>query len=214
MTSTHALALPAPSDASRTREMADAVAATVARLRKNSGWDPETLAEHAGITCEQVVAIESGRIVPHLRTLWALADAFEVPFGVLLSGAPSATTTFHVLRSADTPVVDSDGGFRTRPLSAAGDPREPEIYELTLAPGWHEDAAPHARDTFEHIVVTQGTLLIRAGESSALLHTGDVAFFRADRQHAYENPGNVETVLHLTMTYAGDWSDASSDLTR
>jgi hypothetical protein len=32
-----------------------------------------------------------------------------------------------------------------------------------------------------------------------------VVFFRADRSHAYENPGAFETMLHLTMTYAGDW---------
>lgn len=213
MTGTHSSPIVARAAASGSRAMAEGVAANVARLRRNSGWDTETLAAVAGITSDQIVAIETGRLVPHLRTLWALADAFAVPFGVLLSGAPSAATTFHVLRACDTPVVDSNGGFRTRPLSAAGDPREPEIYEVTLAPGWHEDAAPHALDTFEHIVVTCGALLIRAGDASALLHAGDVAFFRADRPHAYENPGAVETILHLTMTYAGDWSDVSSDLT-
>lgn len=39
----------------------------------------------------------------------------------------------------------------------------------------------------------------------------DVAFFRADRPHAYRNPAAIETVLHLTMTYAGDWSVAVVD---
>ncbi len=48
---------------------------------------------------------------------------------------------------------------------------------------------------------------MRAGESTTTLAAGDVVFFRADRPHAYENPGMRETLLHLTMIYAGDWVD-------
>ena len=62
--------------------------------------------------------------------------------------------------------------------------------------------------TFEHIIVVRGMLVVRADASTATLAPGDVLFFRADRPHAYENPGTLETVAHLTMTYAGDWSDA------
>jgi quercetin dioxygenase-like cupin family protein/DNA-binding XRE family transcriptional regulator len=189
-----------------------ALAANVSRLRRNSGMDRERLAALSGLTCEQVRAVENGTATPRLRLVWALADAFAVPFGVLLAGVPCETASFHVLRAAERKLVDSCGsGFRSRPLSTAGDPREPEVYEVTLAPGWLEEAAPHAIDTFEHVVVVQGTLTIRAGESAATLAPGDVVFFRADRPHAYQNPGPGETVLHLTMTYAGDWSNGALD---
>ena len=117
-----------------------------------------------------------------------------------------------MLRAAESCIVDSSGhGFRTRPLAAAGDPREPEVYEVTVAPGWVEEAAAHAVDTFEHIVVVRGMLVVRADDTTTTLAPGDVVFFRADRPHAYENPGTVETVAHLTMTYAGDWGDAVGD---
>ena len=117
-------------------------------------------------------------------------------------------TSFHVLRAAGSRVVNSaEGGFRSRALSAAGDPREPEVYEVTLAPGWTEKAAAHAPDTFEHIVVVRGALVLRVGSAIATLSPGDVVFFRADLPHVYENPGPTETTLHLTMTYAGDWVD-------
>ena len=190
------------------RELIAAVAANLFRLRRNSGFDLATLAKMSGLAVDQLAAIEAGRTAPSLRTLWALAEAFEVPFGVLISGAPCTSTSFHVLRVAGTRVVMSaGGGFRSRALSAAGDPREPEVYEVTLSPGWREDAAPHAAETFEHIVVIRGLLLVRADASEATLAAGDAVFFRADRQHVYENPGAVETVFHLTMSYAGDWID-------
>lgn len=187
-------------------ELGSAVADNLRRLRTNSGIDLETLAERAGLPLDWLRACEAGRAIPTLRSLWALADAFEVPFGVLLSGARCTEASFHVLPVSETAVVDSaDGGFRSRALSAAGDPREPEVYEVTLAAGWLENAEAHAPETFEHIVVVRGQLVIRAGASMATLGPGDVAFFRADRPHAYQNPGTHETVLHLTMVYAGDW---------
>lgn len=199
---------PAAGNDPNDRELIAAVAANLLRLRRNSGLDLATLAETTGLAVDQLAAIEAGRTASSLRVLWALADAFEVPFGVLISGAPCTAASFHVLRAVASRVVTSaGGGFRSRALSAAGDPREPEVYEVTLRPGWREDAAPHAADTFEHIVVVRGALLVRADASEATLTTGDVVFFRADRPHFYQNPGAIDTVFHLTMSYAGDWID-------
>lgn len=196
----------------RDRALRDAVATNLARLRRNAGLAVDALAAASGVSREQLLALESGRTTPSLRVLWALADAFEVPFGVLLSDAACTSTSFHVLRAAQSPVIASPGGgFRTRALSAAGDPREPDVYEVTLAPGWVETAAAHAADTFEHLVVVGGTLAIEVGGSSATLGPGDAVFFRADRAHTYRNSGSTETVLHLTMVYAGDWIDAAPD---
>lgn len=207
------IAAAAPSDVERRRDMATTIAANVSRLRRNSGLDLETLAVASGLPVDHLSAIEAALAMPSLRALWALADAFEVPFGILLSGAEASATAFRVLRAAEARLVDSGSGFRSRPLSAAGDPREPEVYEVTLAPGWRENAAPHALDTFEHIVVVRGGLEIRAGGDVAVLGPGDVVFFRADRPHAYCNVAGIETILHLTMTYAGDWSDGLADFT-
>jgi len=212
VTGTDTLQASGASVRSRERELIATVAANVSRLRRNSGLDHERLAELSGLSCEQIHAVEAGTAVPRLRLLWALADAFEVPFGVLLAGAPCTFASFHVLRASESEVVSSSAdGFRTRPLSVAGDPREPEVYEVTVAAGWLEEAAPHALDTFEHVVIVRGSLTVRAGESAATLGPGDAVFFRADRPHAYWNQGTSETVAHLTMTYAGDWSDAAMD---
>ena len=94
----------------RERVLLAAIAANVARLRRNAGMDLDRLAEISGLPVEQLVAVEAGTTTPRLRALWALADAFEVPFGVLLSGAPCATTSFHVLRATEGAVVASERG--------------------------------------------------------------------------------------------------------
>jgi len=191
--------------ACRAEALADAVAANVRRLRANSGLSLPALAECSGLAPSAVREIEAGTASPTLRDLWALARAFEVPFGVLLSGARCVATRFHVLRAnAGSVVTSPGGGFRSRALSAAGDPREPEVYEVILAPRWVERAAGHASETFEHLVVVRGSLTVRVETSETTLAAGDALFFQADRPHVYENPGTVEAVAHLTMVYAGD----------
>lgn len=211
MTAATPLLASQPSEDAHRRETIEAIAANVARLRRNSGYDVEALAVVSGLAIEHLRAVEAAQVLPPLRALWALADTFGVPFGVLLSGAATSDATFGVVRASETRLVESNGGFRSRPLSATGDPREPEVYEITLAPGWIENAAPHAAETFEHIVVIRGALEIHAGTARAVLGPGDAVFFRADRPHAYGNPSTIDTVLQLTMTYAGDWAVSAGD---
>ena len=182
------------------------IATIVSRIRRNSRMEIEDLAAASGIPADALRDIEAGRVVPTLRALWALAHVFEVPFRLLISGPRFQDRGFHVLRSDSGRTVVSDGGrFRSRALSAAGDPREPEAYEITLAPGCVEQASPHSGDTFEHVVVVRGRLRISAGTADATLRAGDALFFCADVPHSYENPGPAETVALLTMTNGGDW---------
>jgi len=198
-----------PPTADRDRDdapLAATIATIVSRLRRNSRLEVEELASASGIPSDTVRAIEAGRVVPTLRALWALAHVFEVPFRLLISGPRFQDKGFHVLRSdGGRTVVSAGGRFRSRALSAAGDPREPESYEITLAPGCIEEAAAHPEETFEHVVVVRGRLRVHAGSADATLRAGDTLFFCADVPHSYENPGPAETVALLTMTNAGDW---------
>ncbi len=206
-TRTRRTAASAPARASSTSaDSAPAVSTILARLRRNSRMDLHTLAAATRIPCAQLREIEDGRAVPELRDLWALARVFEVPFRLLLAGPRFPDKGFHVLRRSSGHVVTSSTGrFRCRALSAAGDPREPEVYEIALAPGHVEAAERHADDTFEHIVVVRGELTVRAGDADATLSPGDALFFCADVPHSYANLGTIEAVAQLTITNGGDW---------
>jgi mannose-6-phosphate isomerase-like protein (cupin superfamily) len=152
-------------------------------------------------------ALENGQAVPSLRAIWHLATALEVPFGALLANtmlSKAGDPDFRVQRAGRGHVISSaDGRFRSRPLFLEGDPRTPEVYELTLRPGCLEEATPHAPRTFEHLTVVRGRLIVRSGSGAAELGPGDALFFRADLPHSYENPGSEDTVAQLVMTYGG-----------
>lgn len=193
-------------DSPEGRELGRAVGLNVARFRLERGLELEPLARRTGIRTDLLAALEAGNAVPSLRAIWHLATGLEVPFGNLL-----AHTLLSVAGDPDFRVQRSDRGrviasatnqFRSRVLYLEGDPRAPEVYELTLEPGCREDAHAHAGDTFEHITVIRGELVIRSGESEARLGQGDALFFRADQPHSYFNPTSEQTVAQLVMSYA------------
>lgn len=194
-------------DSPEGRALGAAVGRNLAALRTERGVAVEDLAERSAIRAPLLRALESGRAVPSLRAIWHLATALEVPFGRLLANtalARAGDVDFRLQRAPSGHVIRSaDGKFASRPLFAEGDPRSPEVYELTLAPGCVESAVPHAPMTFEHLTVVRGTLRVRAEGEVAELHAGDALFFRADRPHGYENPGPDEAVAHLVMSYRG-----------
>ena len=196
----------APEHGGPPRTLAQTIATIVSRLRRNSRMTTAELAAATRIPAEALRDIEAGRLMPTLRALWALARVFEVPFRVLIAGQGKKDSGFHLLRADSGQIFVSDrSGFRSRALCTAGDPREPEVYEITLAPGCLEEASAHPEETCEHVVVVRGGLRIRSGDSIATLGEGDALFFRADVPHSYENPGLVDAVALLTVTNGGDW---------
>ncbi len=192
-------------DSPEGRALGAAVGKSVARYRAERNLTLEHLAEHSGIRTALLRALEKGRGVPSLRSIWHLATALEVPFGALLAGtllSRASDPDFRIQRAAQGHIISSaDGLFRSRPLFAEGDPRVPEVYELTLGAGCREEAMPHAPRTFEHLAVVRGRLVVRCGEARAELGPGDALFFRADLPHGYENPGSEDAVAHLVMSY-------------
>jgi transcriptional regulator with XRE-family HTH domain len=192
-------------DSPEGRALGAAVGANLASYRAERKIALDRLAERSGIRSSLLRALENGQAVPSLRAIWHLATALEVPFGALLANtvlSRGGDPDFRVQRSGQGHVIASaDARFRSRPLFREGDPRTPEVYELTLAPGCLEEATPHAPRTFEHLTVVRGRLIVRSAEATAELGAGDALFFRADLPHSYENPGGEDTVAQLVMSY-------------
>jgi quercetin dioxygenase-like cupin family protein len=194
-------------DSPEGHEVAAAIGRNVARFRTQRSLDLAALAARTGIREDLLAALERGDAIPSLRAVWHLATGLEVPFGALLANVTfldGVNPDFRVQRRARGRVISSPrGDFRSRVLFLEGDPRAPEVYELTLRPGCREDATPHAADTCEHITVVRGVLLVRRGDDEARLEPGDTIFFRADQPHGYRNPGDDDAVALLVISYAG-----------
>lgn len=194
---------PATSSATPTEstDLAPVVGGNLRRLRTRRGLSLERLAQISGVSRAMLGQIELGQSAPTINVLWKIARALEVTFSALISARTQSGAL--VLRAAESKILTSkDRSFTSRALFPFDEPRRVEFYELRLAAGSVEEADAHPPGTSENLAVTAGALEIDVAGDTHHLEAGDSILFEADTPHAYRNPGKVETVMYLVMTYA------------
>jgi len=192
---------PAAPASPETTDLAPVVGSNLRRLRTRRGLSLERLAQISGVSRAMLGQIELGQSAPTINVLWKIARALEVTFSALISARTQSGAL--VLRSAESKILTSkDRSFSSRALFPFDEPRRVEFYELRLAGGSVEDADAHPPGTTENLVVTAGSIEIDVAGDTHRLETGDSILFEADTPHAYRNPGRVEAVMYLVMTYA------------
>jgi transcriptional regulator with XRE-family HTH domain len=196
-----ATAAAAAAPASDATDLAPVVGSNLRRLRTRRGLSLERLAQISGVSRAMLGQIELGQSAPTINVLWKIARALEVTFSALISARTQSGAL--VLRSSESKLLTSkDRSFSSRALFPFDEPRRVEFYELRLTSGSVEDADAHPPGTTENLVVTAGTLEIDVAGDTHRLEAGDSILFEADTPHAYRNPGKVELVMYLVMTYA------------
>jgi transcriptional regulator with XRE-family HTH domain len=191
-------AAPAPGEST---DLAPVVGTNLRRLRTRRGLSLERLAQISGVSRAMLGQIELGQSAPTINVLWKISRALEVTFSALISTRTQSGAM--VLRSSESKILTSkDRTFSSRALFPFDEPRRVEFYELRLAAASSEEADAHPPGTSENLVVTAGALEIDVAGDTHRLEAGDSILFEADTPHAYRNPGKVETVMYLVMTYA------------
>ncbi|WP_394822544.1 helix-turn-helix domain-containing protein [Pendulispora albinea] len=180
------------------------VGANLRRLRVKRGLSLERLAKQSGVSRAMLGQVELGQSTPTINVLWKISLALDVPFSALLGGAGSTPRVSLLPLERARMLMSRDGAFRSRALFPFDTRRAVEFYELRLTAHGAEHADPHPPGTTENLVVQAGALKLTVDRESFTLATGDAIYFEADRPHIYENPGDVETVMYLVMTYARD----------
>lgn len=188
-------------------ELADApdltpiLGANLRRLRIRRGLSLERLARASGVSRAMLGQIELGQSTPTINVVWKIARSLAVPFSALISHCMRPRTA--VLRGERAKVLTSaDGSFVSRALFPFDEARKVEFYELRLRPQGREVAEPHPGGTTENLIVSAGSLSLAVDAERFSLEAGDAVFFEADVAHEYFNPGQVDTVMYLVMTYA------------
>jgi transcriptional regulator with XRE-family HTH domain len=171
------------------------------RLRVKRGLSLERLGRASGVSRAMFSQIELGQSAPSINVLWKVARAMNVAFSTLLAQAERTSSALVLERSRAKRLTSEDGSFSSRALFPSDETRKTEFYELRLAAGGCERADAHAPGTTENLVVAAGTLALRVGQERLSLGEGDAVYFLADEPHEYANPGKVETIMYLVMTY-------------
>lgn len=183
-------------------DLAPVVGANLRRLRVKRGLSLERLAGVSGVSRAMLGQIELGKSTPTITVLWKIARALDVSFSTLLGQGERASTSVVMPRSRGKILSSQDGSFSSRALFPLDSQRKVEFYELRLGPNGIERADAHAPGTMENLVVNAGSLELSVGDEHFSLTTGDALYFEADLPHVYRNPGKIEALIYLVMTYA------------
>jgi transcriptional regulator with XRE-family HTH domain len=182
-------------------DLAPVVGGNLRKLRVRRGLSLEKLAKASGVSRAMLSQIELGQSAPTINVLWKISRALDVTFSALISSRGSGGVK--VLRATEAKRLSShDGAFVSRALFPFDEPRRVEFYELRLAPQKLEPADAHPAGTIENLIVTQGTVEIQLPDGKHRVETSDAIMFEADVPHGYFNPGTVEAIMYLVMTYA------------
>ena len=164
----------------RSPDIHDRLATSLREARKARGLSLDAAAKLSGVSRSMVSQIERGESSPTVATLWALTQALQLDFAGLLEGRPAPG--IEVTRAGSAPVIDR-GGVKIRILSSPETVGSHEVYELAFAAGACLASDAHSPGCREHLTVLEGRLSVTSGDATEALGPGDVARYRADRNH-------------------------------
>jgi len=202
----------------------DAVDATLrigerlAYLRGKRSLKISDLARQISVSPSLISQIERGQSRPSVTTLFALAQALEVPVDAFFEaqalselertpppaqagqavrgfasaawpeGFAGASERYH-LRREERPTVDIRGGVRWERLTRSALP-DLEFMELVYQPGAESDSQLYRHPGLECVLVTENQLDISIGFDVNHVVAGDSIAFPSSLPHRYVNPTN------------------------
>lgn len=187
-------------------------------IRVARGVGLRELARRLDLSPSSISQIETGKIRPSVRTLYALASEFGVTVDEVLfdeppmPGAPRAVEPgLGVQRAADRPAIQLNSGVRWERLMFWGD-EDVEFLEAIYEPGGAsspDDAlVRHNGHEFGHIL--SGTLRVIVGFDEYVLGPGDSITFPSSTPHRLVNDG-PETVRAIWVVRDRRGVDAAQD---
>ena len=192
-----------------------AIGARLATHRARRGVKVSALARQIGVSPSLISQIERGQSRPSVSTLFALAEALDVPVDAFfrdgdhaepapepprlgVAGEPPSTEREqrYLVRRGERSAIDIEGGVRWERLTPA--PLDDvEFMELIYAPGAESNAALYRHPGYEMVLVLSGRLVIFVGFERYELGPGDSMAFPSTLPHRYLNPGE-ETARAVT----------------
>ncbi len=173
-------------------------------LRLENRLTLDQLAERSGLSKSMLSQIERGQTNATFATLWNVTSALHIDLSDLIGPGKSDESgpLEHVAAHLTPAMKSADGLCTLRILSPAKLAGITEWYEIEVLAKGRLESAPHGKGCTEHLTCLSGQLVATSnGESTARLKVGDTVRYRADVQHAIENPTGRTARALLILTF-------------
>jgi len=195
----------------------------LAAHRGQRGMRVAELAREVGVTPSLISQIERGMSRPSVSTLFAIAQALDVPVDAFFreppppaaaaqpdgpaggagrgrpaaGPAPAAAGGRYAVRRGGRAVIDIEGGVRWERLTRSTLDHL-DFFELVYEPGAESHPRQYTHPGTEMVLVMSGCLEITIGFERYLLEPGDSIDFPSSMPHRYVNP-SAQTARAVTV---------------
>jgi transcriptional regulator with XRE-family HTH domain/quercetin dioxygenase-like cupin family protein len=214
----------APERAPAGGDLAGDIGRRLAAHRGRRGMRVAELAREVGVTPSLISQIERGLSRPSVSTLFAIAQALDVPVDAFFREPPAAGAQAggpdgpgeagrgrfpdgpdqappadgrYVVRRGGRAVIDIEGGVRWERLTRSTLDHL-DFFELVYGPGAESHPRQYTHPGTEMVLVMSGCLEITIGFERYRLEPGDSIDFPSSMPHRYVNPG-TETARAVTV---------------
>ncbi len=164
------------------------IARNIQTIRGKSGLTLSGLAQHSGIAKSTLSLLERGQGNPTIETVWAIANALNVPFSHIIDGV-EAVKSFSDDGDQDREKVRFIERYGTNP--------QIEVYEMTIAEGHSRVSSAHPPGVFERVIALRGEMYVGNETDGTLLRPGQSHAFAGDSEHTYTALNGPSTALVL-----------------
>ena len=211
-------------------DLAGGIGRRLAAHRTRRGFRIAELARGVGVTPSLISQIERGQSRPSVSTLFALAQALDVPVDAFFRESPRESppgsppespqpyqapdgvqqaSGRYLVRKQDRAVIDIEGGVRWERLTR-NTIDHLDFFELIYEPGAESHPRLYTHPGTEMVLVTRGSMEITVGFERYRLEPGDSIDFPSSMPHRYVNPGD-ETAHAVTTIFYDCPAERSED---
>lgn len=158
----------------------------IKRLRQNRNMTIEEVSTATGVSRSMLSQIERGVSSPTVSVLWKISSGLRIPFSDLLSHQSTQQQILELDKL--TPVLESGGKMILYNLFPFNPITGFEYFYIIMEPSAQTISDEHRNAFLEYIIVTKGTLVIKAHDRDYVLKAPCGFSFRPDSTHVYSNP--------------------------
>ena len=201
-------------------DLAGDIGRRLAAHRAQRGMRVAELAREVGVTPSLISQIERGMSRPSVSTLFAIAQALDVPVDAFFREPPQRPAAVaaqpdgspgpggadgpgdagdgrYAVRRGGRAVIDIEGGVRWERLTRSTLDHL-DFFELVYEPGAESHPRQYTHPGTEMVLVMSGCLEITIGFERYLLEPGDSIDFPSSMPHRYVNP-STQTARAVTV---------------
>ncbi|MGI6496280.1 MAG: helix-turn-helix domain-containing protein [Kiritimatiellia bacterium] len=176
----------------------------ICELRDILGLDAADIAGKLGISEQDYLDYESGRVSIPINTLYTLAGIFGVDVTVLLTGGSPRMDGYTVTRAGHGTKVDRIQGYSFESLAWNYINRSLEPMLVRMEPHEDESKEPalvsHHGQEFNYVL--EGVVKVIIGARSFVLYPGDSVYFDARQSHGQRAIGGPAVFLTIIQNEA------------